>query len=132
MKIAFVTDDGEQVSRHFGRAGKYLVVEIEDGKEVGRVLRDKMGHQHFMQDESAQAEHTGPHGMDPASQSKHASMIAAIEDCEVVVCGGMGQGAYQSIVNSGKQVFMVENLDIDTVLKDFISGNLKSSQSLVH
>ena len=47
MKIAFVTDDGMTITQHFGRAGKYLVVEIEDGKEISRELRDKFGHTHF-------------------------------------------------------------------------------------
>ena len=41
MKIAFVTDDGETISQHFGRASKYLVVEVDGGKELLRELRDK-------------------------------------------------------------------------------------------
>jgi len=59
-------------------------------------------------------------------------MLSAIEDCDVVICGGMGQGAYQSIVNIGKQVYMVEELDINKNLEKFISGELSSSDSLVH
>ena len=43
MKIAFVTDDGVTITQHFGRAGKYLVVEVEEGKEVSRNLRDRQG-----------------------------------------------------------------------------------------
>ena len=132
MKIAFVTDDGLKVSQHFGRAGKYLVVDVEDGKEKGRELRDKMGHQHFAHEEGEHHHHEGPHGFDSASQSRHASMLAAIQDCEVVVCGGMGQGAYQSITAGGKRVFMVDNLDINENLDKLIRGELKSSGSLVH
>lgn len=132
MKIAFVTDDGLQVSRHFGRAGKYLVVEVNDGQETGRELRDKMGHQHFVQEESGNEHHGGPHGFDPASQSRHTSMLAAIDDCDVVICGGMGQGAYQSIAASGKKIFMVENLDINENLDKFLSDDLSSSDDLVH
>lgn len=132
MKIAFVTDEGLEISRHFGRAGKYLVIEIENGSEIGRELREKMGHQHFSGQEGDHEHHGGPHGFDAASQSKHASMLSAIEDCDVVICGGMGQGAYQSIVNSGKQVYMVEELDINKNLEKFISGELSSSDSLVH
>ena len=132
MKIAFVTDEGLEISRHFGRAGKYLVIEIENGSEIGRELRDKMGHQHFSGQEGDHEHQGGPHGFDPASQSKHASMLSAIEDCDVVICGGMGQGAYQSIANSGKQVYMVEELDINLNLEKFISGELSSSDFLVH
>ena len=35
MKIAFVTDDGQSISAHFGRAAYYLVVDVVDGKETG-------------------------------------------------------------------------------------------------
>ena len=132
MKIAFVTDEGDQVSRHFGRAGKYLVVEVENGQEVGRELRDKIGHQHFSHEENSHEHQDGPHGFDPASQSKHASMLSAIDDCDVVICGGMGQGAYQSIVSSGKKVYMVDDLDINQNLEKFLSGDLSSSDALVH
>lgn len=132
MKIAFVTDDGLEISRHFGRAGKYLVVEIDESKEVGRELRDKMGHQHFVSQHDTHEHASGPHGFDPESQSKHTSMISVIEDCDVVICGGMGQGAYQSILDSGKQVFMVEDVDINNILNRYLSGGLKSSDSLVH
>lgn len=132
MKIAFVTDDGLEVSRHFGRAGKYLVIEVENGVETSRELRDKMGHQHFAQEESGHEHHDGPHGFDPASQSRHASMLSAIEDCDVVICGGMGQGAYQSIAASGKEVIMVDNLDINENLNKYLSGDLSSLDDLVH
>jgi predicted Fe-Mo cluster-binding NifX family protein len=132
MKIAFVTDEGLEISRHFGRAGSYLVVEIENGTILGRELREKMSHQHFSGQESGHEHHGNQHGFDRASQSKHASMLSAIEDCEVVICGGMGQGAHQSIVNSGKQVFMVEELDINMNLQKFISGELSSVDNLVH
>jgi len=132
MKIAFVTDDGISVSRHFGRAGKYLVVEVNEGREINRELREKMGHQHFAHQEDGYSHGSGEHGFDPASQSRHANMLSAIEDCDVVVCGGMGRGAYHSITDSGKQVFMVEDLDINGNLANYFSGTLKNAEDLVH
>ncbi len=132
MKIAFVTDDGLQVSRHFGRAGKYLVVELDGGKPINRVLRDKMGHQHYYAGESGKNHSSTPHGLDSVSQAKHASMLSVIQDCDVVICGGMGQGAYQSIIDSGKEVYLVEDLDINRIIEKFIAGELKSSDDLMH
>ena len=52
MRIAFVTDDGISITQHFGRAGKYLVVEIEEGKEVSRDLRSKLDLTHFREIET--------------------------------------------------------------------------------
>lgn len=49
MKIAFITDDGRTISLHFGRAAHYLVVKVENGEEISREMRDKLGHQNFSQ-----------------------------------------------------------------------------------
>jgi len=132
MKIAFVTDDGIAISSHFGRAGKYLVVNTDNGKEIGRELKNKLGHQHFSQGESHHEHGSGQHGFDPASQSRHAGMLEPIMDCEVVICGGMGQGAYASIVATGKKVMMVNDLSINEALDAFLKNELRSSENLVH
>lgn len=132
MKIAFVTDDGNIISSHFGRAGKYLVVQIENRKEFNRELRDKLGHQHLSHGEDHHDHSSGQHGFDPASQILHTSMLEAINDCEVVICGGMGQGMYASIVASGKKIFMVNNLTINQALNAFLKDELESSENLVH
>ena len=41
MRIAFATDDGEDISAHFGRAQYYLMVDVENGSEVRRELVHK-------------------------------------------------------------------------------------------
>jgi predicted Fe-Mo cluster-binding NifX family protein len=132
MKIAFVTDDGERICAHFGRATHYLVVSVEDGKEIARELREKMGHAHFG-GEHHHEDHSGaPHGFDPQSQSRHASMLAVIEDCSVVIGGGMGQGALMSIQASGKEVRLTDISDINQALSLFLAGNLPNLQNLAH
>jgi len=131
MKIAFVTDDGINITQHFGRAGKYLVVEIDNGKELSRDLRDKFGHTHFHKP-GEHADH-GEQDHDSAeNHQKHVQMMDAIMDCDVVVCGGMGQGAFVSITSMGKEVFMTDNLQIDSALKGYIEGKLVNMRDLVH
>ncbi len=133
MKIAFVTDDGETISTHFGRAAYYLVVNVEDGRETGREMREKMGHAHFHTEESHHEEHAGEkHGFDPQSQSRHASMLGAIEDCSVVICGGMGQGAVFSIQQSGKDLRLTSEPSIDKALQHFLEGKLPNQTELSH
>ena len=132
MKIAFVTDDGITITQHFGRAGKYLVVEVEEGKEVSRDLRDRQGHKQNHQkgiqnNHMATRDHEGP-----AAHSKHVQMMAAIEDCDVVVCGGMGRGAFNSIVSLGKEVFMTNTGNINEALKGYLAGELVDMSDLVH
>ena len=130
MKIAFVTDDGKKITQHFGRAGKYLVIEIDDGKETSRELRDKLGHTHFRTN-SGDHKHAPDH-TSPENHQKHVQMMDAIMDCDVVVCGGMGRGAFISITNLGKEVFMTDNLNIETALKGYIEGKLVNMSDLVH
>ncbi|MDO9545792.1 MAG: NifB/NifX family molybdenum-iron cluster-binding protein [Pelolinea sp.] len=132
MKIAFITDDGVTISQHFGRAGKYLVVEIEDGKELSRDMRDKLGHTHFRQAEPAHNHAENQAHNNPADHSKHVQMMDAIEDCDVVVCGGMGRGAFQSIVSLGKEVFMTNTDDINNALKGYLAGELQNMSDLIH
>ena len=133
MKIAFVTDDGQTISAHFGRAAYYLVVTVDDGKETGREMREKMGHTHFNHDQQHEEHVPGqPHGFDPQSQSKHTSMLAAIDDCEVVICGGMGQGAVFSIQSSGKDLRLTDVGPIDDALGLFLAGNLPNQTQLSH
>jgi len=132
MKIAFVSDDGKTICRHFGRAQYYQVVEVENGEEIGRELREKMGHQNFSSSEIKHTQNNGPHGFDPASQKKHSEMLTAISDCEIIVAGGMGQGAYQSMQENGMKVFVVSMDEIDQALEAYIAGNLEDMADLVH
>ena len=134
MKIAFVTDDGESISAHFGRASYYLVVEVADGKETGREMRDKLGHSHFQNENHGHEEHAAgqPHGFDPDSQSRHGSMLAAIEDCDAVVCGGMGQGAVYSIQSMGKDLRLTDVGVINEALALYLADNLPNQLGLSH
>jgi len=129
-KIAFVTDDGEKITQHFGRAGKYLVIEVEEQKEVSRELRNKFGHTHFSKpghDHSQAPDHGSAE-----NHQKHIQMMDAIIDCDVVVCGGMGRGAFVSITSLGKEVFMTNTLDINTALTGYQNGELVNMADLVH
>ncbi len=137
MKIAFITDDGQTISRHFGRAAHYLVVEVENGEEVSREMRDKLGHRNFA-DESEHHEHDHQ-GQDGAashagaeSHGKHMSMAEAISDCQVLICGGMGMGAYQSMQQLGITPVVTQEEDIDAALEAYLSGKLKDHTEMLH
>lgn len=131
MKIAFITDDGETISRHFGRASHYLVIEFEDGKEISRDLRNKLGHRQFINEEHSQ-EHGQLHGMSKASHNKHSQMFEVINDCDVLICGGMGMGAYQSMQSFGITPIVTEMSSISEVLQAYLDGNLQDQKEMLH
>jgi predicted Fe-Mo cluster-binding NifX family protein len=133
MKIAAVSDDGKMISQHFGRAAHFLVLTIEDKKIVGRELRDKLGHNQFFAQEDRDHSHgKGQHGMDSASHDKHTSMASSITDCQVVLCGGMGMGAYQSLSQLGIQPIVTDIQDIDEAVQAYLDNKLVDKIERLH
>jgi predicted Fe-Mo cluster-binding NifX family protein len=131
MKIAAITEDGKTISQHFGRAPFYLVLTVEDSQLVGREMRDKLGHAQFH--EQQEAHQPGqPHGGDPASHTKHVQMFEAITDCQVLLCGGMGMGAYQTMQTLGITPVMTNIRDIDQAVKAYIEGNIVDRVNRLH
>jgi predicted Fe-Mo cluster-binding NifX family protein len=132
MKIAVITDDGKTISQHFGRAPYYMVLTIEDGKITNREQRDKLGHNHFSSQPHEEHNHGAGHGNDPATHSKHASMAEAIVDCEALLCGGMGMGAYESMRQLNIKPVVTDLSDIDTAAQAYIDGKLIDHTELLH
>jgi len=131
MKVAVITDDGYEISQHFGRAPYYLVLTIEEGKITQREMRDKLGHAQFggeeHHDEPGQA-----HGFGPQAHDRHLRMAEAIADCEVLLCGGMGRGAYQSIQARGIRPIVTDLTSIDEAVAAFVNGTLADLTDRLH
>ena len=123
MKIAVVTDDEENVSQHFGRAMYYEIFTVEGGKIVSKELRDKAGHRTF-----AQMEHLGTsdvHGYEPHSRGKHEKMVQTIEDCGVLIAGGMGYGAYEFFTSKNINVIATDVQRVEDAVDRYIRGELR-------
>ena len=133
MKIAAVSDDGVTISQHFGRALFYVVITVEEGQIIGREIREKMGHAHF-----AGEHHHGHgadprgHGFDPAAQSRHARMIEAIADCDVLLARGMGTGAYESLRQAGIRPVITDIARIDDAVQAYLEGKLEDHPEWLH
>lgn len=124
MRIAVVTDDGNIISQHFGRAQHYLVVSVENGLIVNRELRDKMGHAHFAREPHEPEQPGQPHGMGPAAEHRHARMAEAIADCEALLCGGMGAGAYESMRARGIRPVVTDIESVDEAVLAYVDGRI--------
>lgn len=132
MKIAVITDDGKQISQHFGRAPYYLVLTIEEGKVVAREMREKMGHHQFSAQALPEEHHAENHGRDNASHNKHVSMAETIADCQALICGGMGMGAYESMRRLKIQPLVTDLSDVEEAVQAFIDGKLIDHTELLH
>jgi predicted Fe-Mo cluster-binding NifX family protein len=128
MKIAIVTDDGETISAHFGRARAYLAITVEDGSIVHREMRPKSaphldGARHAGDDES----HDGP-----AAHARHDEMIAPIADCAYLVARGMGRGAYDRISAAGIRPVVTDLVDPDEASLACAAGRITDLVDRLH
>ena len=132
MKIAVITDDGKTISQHFGRAQHYLVVTLEEGQIVSRELRDKLGHTHFADEPHDHGAEGGHHGVGPEAHDRHARMAEAIADCQAVLCGGMGRGAYQSMQALGIRPLVTDIGSIDEAIMAYVQGRIVDQVDRLH
>ena len=126
MKIAFVSDDHTTISAHFGRAQYYEVFTIESGKVVEHQTMQKSNIQLVNLGEKQEA--TGVH----QHQHDHNAMIAPIEDCEVLLTRGMGNGAYLSLQEHDIQPIITDIIEIQTALEAYFAGTILNHPERLH
>ena len=117
MKIAVITEDGQTISQHFGRAPYYQVFTIADGQIVSKELRDKVGHRQFAEephDHEAENDPRG-HGFGAHSDAKHARMVEAITDCEANI-----------------RPFVTDFADAEEAVQAYLDGKLADHSEWLH
>jgi len=132
MKIAVISEDGQTISQHFGRAPFYVIVTVEDGKVVNKETRDKMGHRSFA---GQPHEDTAPgerHGYGAGAEGRHASMAETIADCQVLIVGGMGWGAYESLKSNNIEAIVTDVTSIDEAVELYLDGELANLMEKLH
>jgi len=131
MKIAAISDDGLSISQHFGRAPYYVVVTVEGGKVVSKEKRDKTGH-HTFAAHHADLTPGEKHGYDAGSQVRHASMAETIADCQVLLAGGMGWGAYESMQRYHIEPVVTDVKNIDEAVRRYLESRLENLMERLH
>jgi predicted Fe-Mo cluster-binding NifX family protein len=120
-RIAFATDDLIHISSHLGRAEKYLIYTVEDGKVITHEERLKPVHEHGKQESH---EHHGG--------QIHNDMVQVILDCQVVIARGMGTPAFESVQRAGLQPILTELDTIEEALRAYLEGQLLHRSNRVH
>jgi predicted Fe-Mo cluster-binding NifX family protein len=133
MKVAIVSENETTISQHFGRAPYYIIQTVENGKivksekfERGAAGTCACGH-------STQEEHHhSSHGGDAESDAKHNRMVDPIADCQVLIAGGMGYGAYQALKSRNLQVFITAEPSIKKAVELLSAGTLDNLMERLH
>ena len=119
MKIAVASADGVSVSQHFGRSQCFIVFDVADGMVTSHEVRDNTYTAHAKGEcKGGEHHHDQPHS--------HADIVAALHDCQVVLCGGMGWRAAEDLQANGIRPIMVDpTLTPKQAVQDFLTDKLK-------
>ncbi len=131
MKVAIVTNDGRTVSQHFGRSRYYKVYHVEEGQIKDVEMRQR-GTGHYAggnagensNDNHNNFDDQGRHGFGADAMNRHDSMAMEISDCDALIAGGMGTGAYQSFKSVGLDVVLTDKFDSDEAAIAYAKGEL--------
>ena len=102
MKIAVTYENG-QVFQHFGKTENFKVYDVEDKKIVSSQVISANG-------------------------SGHGALAGLLADqsVEVLICGGLGEGAKQALSNAGIEVISGASGDTDAAVEAYLEGQLVS------
>jgi predicted Fe-Mo cluster-binding NifX family protein len=103
MKIAIATE-GTSVFGHFGKCENFTLVEVENNEVKSKTVVSTLGNQH---------------GLLPAFLASH--------KVNVVIAGGMGEGAKQKLDQNNIEAITGVSGSVEEAINSYINGILKSS-----
>jgi predicted DNA-binding protein (UPF0251 family)/predicted Fe-Mo cluster-binding NifX family protein len=118
-KIAIPTDDGATISPHFGKAPRFVIITVREGAITAREERAKVHHG------------LGGFAM-KGDLSFHEALVEPILDCNVVLAGGIGWGAYELLREKQLRPILTEVTDISEAVARLIAGTLSDQIERVH
>jgi predicted Fe-Mo cluster-binding NifX family protein len=110
MHIAIGTTDGTAVCDHLARSAAFIVFEVQDGRAISKSVRDRR---------------QGPCG-------NHASFVEMLDGCRAVLCGGIGQGAADSLQAHGiEPVVLASRHSVDEAIALYLDGKLATTNERI-
>jgi len=133
LKIAVVSENETTISQHFGKAPYYIIMTVENGKVVKQEKFERGASGTCACGHSNEAgHHHASHGNDTESDAKHNRMVDPIADCQVLIAGGMGFGAYNALKSRNLQVFITAESSIQKAIELYSAGKLDNLMERLH
>ena len=107
MIIGIPTDDGVTVSEHFGRSKNFIIVDIENGKQLFRKVEDN------------------PHNKESDDRAGHGRVLKLLTDNKVkkVICYNLNPRMEDSLASLKISIKRIEpGSKIDEILKEEIAS----------
>uniref|UniRef100_A0A7C3J4Z8 Dinitrogenase iron-molybdenum cofactor biosynthesis protein n=1 Tax=Candidatus Methanomethylicus mesodigestus TaxID=1867258 RepID=A0A7C3J4Z8_9CREN len=128
VRVAFVTDDGKSIYRHFGRAKYFLIVDYDKEGKIKKEVVSKSG----CQSRSEKSHDLSEEEVHLGNDERHEKMSEPLEGCSAIISGGMGMGAFKSLMLKGISPIITDEEDIEKALKDYLEGKLENHLELLH
>jgi predicted Fe-Mo cluster-binding NifX family protein len=113
MKIAVASDDGVNISSHFGQTRGFVVYNIDDKGNVRKSYIENTFTGHAV----------GQHNH--ASHSKkHEAILKALSGCDVIISNGMGRMIYADLKNADIRPIITRETKVSIAIDLFIEKKL--------
>lgn len=103
MRIAVTYENG-QIFQHFGHTGQFKLYDVEDGQINASEVADADGQGHGA-----------------------LSGFLSGRDVDVLICGGIGEGAQSALKGCGIQLLCGVSGEADQAVEAYLNGNLEYS-----
>ena len=103
MKIAVTYENGE-VFQHFGKTQNFKIYDVEDNRVVSTLVVDSEGQGHGA-----------------------LAGVLANKGIDLLICGGIGEGARQALADAGIEVVAGAEGKADDAVEEYLAGTLKGS-----
>ncbi|MBE0648218.1 MAG: iron-molybdenum cofactor biosynthesis protein [Bacteroidales bacterium] len=126
MKIAVPSNDRVTLCPHFGRTEGFLIFQTSNQQVLTTEYRPNtfthhvMGQEHHHGHEEHSHEHHGNHS--------HNRILNALEDCEVVIAGGMGYRLQEDLIQAGKEIYITSQTEALKAVTLFLENKLVSDK----
>jgi Mrp family chromosome partitioning ATPase/predicted Fe-Mo cluster-binding NifX family protein len=104
IKIAVTTDENNNVFGHFGKTQTFTIYELRGEELISKSTLDSNGSGH----------------------SELVSLLAN-QNINVLICGGIGMGAMEGLMDAGILVIPGAQGDVDVVTQAYLDGSLEES-----
>lgn len=103
MKIA-MPKNGELLNQHFGKSKSFAIVVVENNeiKDISEISTEMLQHNH-----------------------KGLADFLEKENINVIITGGIGQGAYKPLIEKGFKVIRGASGNIKDIIKDYLENKLE-------
>jgi predicted Fe-Mo cluster-binding NifX family protein len=111
ISVGIATADGVSVCDHLARCAGVVVFGIQDGAVVSRAARSRA-------DEAC---------------GNHRTFTELLEGCSTVICGGIGQGAVNSLAAAGVRTMVLakKGMTVEEAAAGYVAGTLATTDERV-